>query len=177
MPQKRNPAVPDIEAIIGSAKPRETTVPLCLAGDLQGEYEALERQLTDAASMVGDSLAGNPRVPIAQRMEAIRAEMADQLVHFRFRAISPTQWSDLLAEHPGRDGQLFNPDTLAPAAVAACAVEPAMTVEQYGRLAERLTYGQQEALVNAVWDLNTQAVSKVPFSLLASATAASTGER
>lgn len=104
--------------------------------------------------------------------------MARHLVKFQFRAVDPTAWSDLLAAHPGRHAEeLFNPDTLAPAVVSACAVSPTMTVEQYGRLAKKLTHAQQEELVNAVWNLNTQAAKTVPFSLLASATAASrTGE-
>jgi hypothetical protein len=173
MPNK-TPAPLDIESVIKGASLAETTVPLCLAGHLQGEYEALERQLADAAAFVGDSLAGGGRVEAAQRMEELRAEMTEHLVSFRLRALPSTDWSDLLAAHPGRHAEeLFNPVTLAPAAVAACAVEPAMTVEQYGRLAARLTHGQQEALVDAVWTLNTRAAQRVPFSLLASATAAS----
>ncbi|MFD0405022.1 hypothetical protein [Kitasatospora sp. NPDC127116] len=167
--------MPDIEDIIKGTTLRETTVPLCLAGELQGEYEALERQLTDAATLVGESLAGSPRVPIAERMEDLRAEMAEHLVEFRFRALGHQAWSDLRAAHPGGDGQVFNPDTFGPAAVAACAVEPAMTVEQYKRLAEKLTYGQQEALFGAVWELNTTVATAVPFSLLASATVAGLG--
>jgi len=178
MPQPKAAPSRGIEDIIGGATLRETTVSLCLAGHLQGEYEALERQLTDAASMVGQSLAGSPRVPIAERMEAIRSEMAEHLVEFRFRALDPEAWSDLLAAHPGETaGQVFNPTTMFPAAVAACAVEPTMTVEQYGRLAKKLTHGQQEALIGAVWDLNTRVINSIPFSLLASATVAGhTGE-
>ncbi|MGW6913707.1 hypothetical protein ACWGB8_07795 [Kitasatospora sp. NPDC054939] len=167
--------MPDIEEIIKGATLRETTVPLCLAGQLQGEYEALERQLADVASLVGDSLAGSPRVQIAARMEELRAEMAEHQVEFRLRAIGAERWSDLVAAHPGEAGALFDPRTLAPAAVAACAVEPTMTVQQYRRLAEKLTAGQQNALLDAVWALNTEASQRVPFSLLASATVAARG--
>ncbi|MFI9331884.1 hypothetical protein ACIGZJ_30635, partial [Kitasatospora sp. NPDC052868] len=171
------PAGRDIEAVITGATARETTVPLCLAGALQGEYEALERQLTDSASLVGESLAGSPRVQVASRMEELRAEMAGHLVSFRLRAMEPEAWSDLLAAHPGANGKLFDPATFGPAAVAACALDPAMTVEQYQRLEKRLSHGQREVLLDAVWNLNTAAAQSVPFSLLASATAAGrTGE-
>ncbi|OKI22202.1 hypothetical protein [Streptomyces sp. CB03911] len=167
----------DIETLIAGATLREVTVPLCLAGHLLAEYQELERKLSDAAAMMSDSLAGSPRVPIARRMEELRQEMAAQTVDLRFRAVTPKAWSDLIAEHPGGPDQLFNPDTLPAAVVAACAVEPTMTVEQFGRLADKLTHGQQELIINALWDINTRAVSSVPFSLLASATAASpTGE-
>ncbi|MFJ2863679.1 hypothetical protein [Kitasatospora sp. NPDC087314] len=168
----------DIEDIIAGATLREARVPLCLAGDLLGDYEALERQLSDAAALVGQSLAGGPRVDIAARMEELRAEMAEHTVEFRLRALGDEAWSDLIAAHPGTGVQAFDPKTFGPAAVAACAVEPAMTVDQYQRLAKRLNHGQQEALLNTVWDLNTKAAQQVPFSLLASATAASpTGEK
>jgi hypothetical protein len=176
---QKQPLGLDIEAIIAGATAREITVPLVLAGALQGEYEALERQLSDAAALVGQSLAGSPRTRIAERMEALREEMAAHLVEFRFRALSPQAWSDLLAAHPAdKPEMLFDPDTLFPAAIAACAVEPAMTVDQYRRLAEKLSAGQQGVLQQALWDLNTAAVQAVPFSLLASATAAGrTGEK
>lgn len=166
-----------IEDIIAGATLRETTVPLCLAGALQGEFEDLERQLAEVAATVGQSLAGDDRVGIAERMEQVRAEMADHLVDFRFRALSPLAWSDLMAEHPGQGGDLVNAATFGPQAIAACAIDPAMTVEQYGRLAAGLTFAQQDKLLAAVWALNMEAAQRVPFSLLASATAASlTGE-
>ncbi|MFF2954336.1 hypothetical protein ACFVVU_23700 [Kitasatospora sp. NPDC057965] len=169
------PAGRDIESIITGATLRETSVPLCLAGHLQGEYEDLERQLTSVAMFAGDSLAGSPKTSIATRMEELRAEMAEHLTEFQFRALVPQAWSDLLAAHPGGEGRLFDPATFGPAAVAACAIGPTMTVEQYQRLAEKLTAGQQEALFDAVWNLNTSVVQAVPFSLLASATVAGRG--
>jgi hypothetical protein len=168
------PPGPDIEAVINDATLAETSVPLCLAGHLQGRYEDLQRQLSEAAATVGQSLAGTSTAAIAGEIEAVRAEMAQHLVKFHFRALDPKAWSDLIAAHPARnDQELFNPETAAPAAVAACAVSPAMTVEQYERLAKKLTHGQQEALLSAVWKLNVQVVQAVPFSLLASATAGS----
>lgn len=177
MPQPtKEPTGLDIEAIIAGATAREITVPLCLAGALQGEYEALERQLSDAASLVGQSLAGSPRTQIAERIEELREEMAQHRVEFRFRALSPKAWSDLLAAHPSdKPEMLFDPTTLFPAAIAACAVEPTMTVEQYQRLSEKLSAGQQGVLQQSLWDLNTTAQQAVPFSLLASATVAGRG--
>jgi hypothetical protein len=163
----------DIEAIIGGATLREAVVTLCLAGHLQGEYEDLERQLRDASSMVGQSLAGSPRLPIAERIEELRAEMAAHQVGFRLRALTPKAWSDLLAAHPSNDpGELFDGTTFFPAVVAACAVAPAMSVEQYQRLSERITHAQNEELLTAAWEINTKAVASVPFSLAASATVA-----
>jgi hypothetical protein len=172
----KQPPVPGIEDLIAAATLRETTVPLCLAGHLVAEYEDLERQLSDAATLVGQSLAGSPRVPIAERIEELRAEMAQHLVNFRFRALGGTGWSDLLAAHPD-PGRAFKLATFVPAAISACAIGPEMTPEQYLRLEARLSHGQREALFDAVWTLNTVAQAAVPFSLLASATASGrTGE-
>ncbi|MGW4803006.1 hypothetical protein [Kitasatospora sp. NPDC004272] len=176
MPTQTPPPAQDIKAIIKGARRREKTVPLCLAGDLVGEYEELERQLSDVAALVGDSLAGSPRVSIAERMEELRAQMAEHLVLFRFRALDPRSWSDLLADHPGTAPEdVFDLETFGPAAIAACAIDPAMSVAEFGELAEQLSTGQQRELMEAVWEINTTAVQKVPFSLLASATAAGRG--
>ena len=178
MAAAKKPAARGIEDIIAGATLRETTVPLCMAGHLQGEFEDLERQLAEAAATVGQSLVGVDRTAIVERMGQVRAEMAEHLVEYRFRALTPRAWSDLQAEHPAPSAaDLFDPATFGPAAIAACAVEPEMTVDQYHRLAERMTDAQQEALLSAVWRLNTTAVQRVPFSLLGSGIGASlTGE-
>ncbi len=115
-------------------------------------------------------------MPIAARIEELRAEMAEHLVQFRFRALSGTGWSDLLAAHPAA-GRAFDVATFVPASISACAIGPEMTPEQYLRLEDRLSHGQREALFDAVWNLNTVVQATVPFSLLASATASGhTGE-
>ncbi len=104
--------------------------------------------------------------------------MKDAEVEFTFRALGAQAWSDLVAAHPGKaDGDAWDPDTLAPALVAASAVDPVMTQDDVDELFEALNMGQRQALMDAAWQVNGEATS-VPFSLHASAILASrTAER
>jgi hypothetical protein len=86
-------------------------------------------------------------------------------------ARSAARWRhDLEADLSGRDDtEVWNPETLGPALVAASAIDPVMTVEQVGELFEHLNSKQREELLGAAWLVNGEATS-VPFSLLASVT-------
>lgn len=165
----------DIEEIIASAKPKEQTVPVCVRGDLNARIEDLERQLADAQGWKPATLAeASPVRALAEQIEACRAEMKEHEHVFRFRAIEPRAWSDLLAAHPGdKDkGEVFN-DAFPAAAVAACAVDPVMNVDQVERLSNVLNQGQWDELFTAAWRCNTRSL-EIPFSVLASATLSNT---
>lgn len=175
----------DIEAWLKKAKPRETTVPICLAGDVVAEAERLERQLADAGggTWTADSLAAtNPAAALVERIEAARKKIKASEVEFRFRALpdwsddpAVTTWSDLLAKHPGGPDQLFDPETFPRALVAACAIDPVMSADQVNRLFAVLNEGQREALFNGAYSVNKEGTT-VPFSLNASAILAGLGD-
>lgn len=172
----------NIDDIIAGAKLPERTLPLCLRGDLQAEFEDAERQLRQAELAEGDALAaGGAAREIAERIEAVRREMAEHTTVFRLRGLGAEPYSDLLAEHrpteaQQRDGHELNLDTFPAALVAACAVDPAMTVEQAKRLSQVITHRQWEDLFNTALACNRQAVD-VPFSLSASAIRAATAPK
>lgn len=159
--------------IAGASLPT-ATVPLCVAGDLQAEWEDLERDLQDAVRSAGDSLAagGAPR-RIAEQMEALREKMRQHERTVKFRALSRRAYRDLVLQHPPRDddaidqAQMLNMDTFPVAVIAACAVEPVMTVEQVGQLEDRLTDWQFNELFAACMLVNRTEVS-VPKSVTAS---------
>jgi hypothetical protein len=83
-----------------------------------------------------------------------------------------------VAEHPGKTPEeSWDDETLAPALVAACAVDPVMTPEDVDALFEQLNLGQRQELINAAWTVNSEGTT-VPFALHASAILAShTAER
>lgn len=167
-----------VKELVAAARLRETSVPICLAGDLQGEMEDLERQLADVAAVAAStaSLADeDPRAAIVERMAALREEMGELTVQVRLRAVPAKAWSDLVAAHPPQPGTsgLFDPATFAPAAIVACCVDPVMSAQEYAELAEHLTVAQEDALFEGVWRINTTGAAAVPFSLSASAILAS----
>ncbi|MGH9003943.1 MAG: hypothetical protein ACRDYV_12520, partial [Acidimicrobiia bacterium] len=150
-------------------------VPVCVAGGLYADYQMLEQELQAAqeADLSHGKLGGASTARgVARRMEKVRAQMREHTYEFRFRALAPQAWSDLIAAHPAREGQRerINLDTFRPAAVAACCVSPEGMGEQgaIDRLFAVLNQAQQLDLFAGAWDVNEESVS-VPFSASASA--------
>ena len=171
--------MPDISEIIAKARPRELTVRICLAGDVAAEVDRLEAELQDVSQWQSESIADeNPGLRLAEQIKDARERMRQAEAEFTFRALGDRAWSDLVAKHPGKtEEDAWDPDSLAPALVSACAVEPVMTAEQVGELFEVLNQGQRQQLIDAAWQVNGEA-TPVPFSLHASAILAShTGEK
>ncbi|WP_432136835.1 hypothetical protein [Streptomyces sp. bgisy154] len=169
----------DISDVLKRAKPRERTVELCIAGDVAAEVERLEAELARvSADWRPDSLAANhPGEAIAKKIAAARERMREAEVPFTFRALGAKAWSDLVAQHPAKtEGQAFDPETFSPALLAACCVDPVMTVDQVTELLEVLNTGQVQELVDAAYEVNTESTA-VPFSLAASAILASSGRK
>lgn len=166
--------MPDIAEILAKARPREHSVTICLAGDLAGEVDRLEAQMREVGQWQPASMAEeDPRKALAEKIQAAREKMRETEVTFTFRALGAKAWSDLVAQHPGKTkDEAFDPDSLAPALVAASAVDPEMTAGDVEQLFEALNHGQREELIGAAWTVNSEGTS-VPFSLLASATLAS----
>lgn len=170
--------MPDIKEILAKAKPREHTVRICLAGDVAAEVDRLEAELQGVAGWQAQSIADqNPAVAIAEKIAAARERMREAEVPFTFRALGRKAWSDLVADHPStNEGEAWDADTLPPALVAACAIDPVMTPEDVDALFEQLNEGQREDLIAAAWQVNGEATT-VPFALHASAILASHTEQ
>ncbi|MEU1496987.1 hypothetical protein [Streptomyces sp. NPDC005732] len=168
-----------IQDILKSAKPREKTVRICIRGDLAGEAERLQEELSKVSEdWEPDSLTSvHPARAIAEQLKAVHEQAKDAEEPFTFRYIGDRAYSDLLAAHPGEDdGQLFHPTTFPRALIVASCVEPAMTAEDATELFEVLNQAEIDKLANAAWDVHT-AADVIPFSLAASALLASlTGE-
>jgi hypothetical protein len=172
----------NIDDIIAGAKLPETTVPICLRGDLQAEFEDLERQLNAAREAdTADSLAaGGHARKIAQQIEALGAQMREHEVTFRFRALPQRAYSDLTDEHPPRKDRKdkddefdVNWDTFPTALIAACAIEPTITEAKAERLRDVITHQQWDDLFAGAFSVNRSKIS-VPKSVAASAILAAT---
>jgi len=165
----------DIEEILGKAKLPESSVPLCLAGDLQGRWEELAHQL-ETASTKALSL-GEPAEAktIAAQMEELREQMTGSEVTFRLRALTAKHWRPLYSAMPteGDTPELkesFDERFHAWVCrlVAAVYIDPVMTPEKANQLSEEISSGQWKELTDAAWNINTER-RNVPFSSAASA--------
>lgn len=151
-----------------------TVVRICPRVDLRDRHAAADRALSDAVGRGSSSLADDGPKQLAAEVRAIEDEIEAATREFRFRALSRRRWRALLAEHHPQkphktEGLDFNPETFPVAAIAACAVEPEMTVEEAERLADRIPLGEFERMWGAVLQVNL-GVSDAPKSVLATAT-------
>jgi hypothetical protein len=92
----------------------------------------------------------------------LEAEIDAAKVEFRFQSIGHRAWADLMAAHPPTKEQLkafnridHNPETFPLAAIAASCVEPAMTVDDVGRLERALNDTQFNLLLVRCVEANT----------------------
>lgn len=161
----------------------EGSITLCLKGKLVAEHERLSAQLaempTAATSLAGDG----PGADIADRLVQLREEMLAHNKVFTFRAVTPrVDWRLLRGKQPvrteGGDEAAYGEEYHAwmCGMVAASALDPVMTVEQVGRLADRLSNAQWTKLANKAWSVNEEDEG-IPFSAAASALSRSSGEK
>lgn len=166
--------------IKSKAKLPERLVPLYL-GALQAEFEDLERRLEEerakpkpaSGTLVGDRSSGE-EVRLAEQIEELRQQMQADVTVFRLRALPKKRWSDLMAKHPPRpedreEGNAYNMETAPISAVAACCVDPQMTIPEVEELVDEvLSQGQWDTLWSAAFYLNRRNFD-VPSSAAASA--------
>lgn len=147
-----------VDDLIATAQPRTEKVQVCARGDLVDRHAELVAELGVAVDDPSARSLGEGLTPEVERIhdeiQQVEAEMEEATVTFALRAIGSLAWQNLLRAHlprPGRDHRLmFNLATFPPAAVAACAVDPPVTVEQAQQM-----YGTDEepgVLHSAEWD-------------------------
>lgn len=164
-----------IEDILAKAKPREKTVMVCIAGDLAGEAERLQDELSRVSEdwEPSDLTAVHPGRTIAEQLKTVHAQVREAEEPFTFRYIGDRAYSDLMAAHPSdNDQEAFDSDAFPRALVAASCVQPKMTEDQVADLFEVINEGQIKQLFDAAWEVHN-ASDIVPFSLAASALLAS----
>lgn len=166
-----------ITDILKQAKPRERTVMVCIRGDLAGEAERLSEEISKVSEdwEPSDLSEEHPARALSAQLKEVRDQAREAEVPFTLRYIGDKAYSDLLADHPGKDdSELFNQDTFPRALIIASCVDPVMNEDQAAELFEVLNQGEIQKLANAAWDVHTSA-DLVPFSLAASALLAALG--
>lgn len=151
-----------LSEVTARVKPNTATVRLSLRGDLAEEHERLGREL-EALRGGEEGMSPDPAATeLAQRIVDLEAQMRDDEVAFTFEAVGQKAWNDLLAAHPPTKDQRsagldHNPETFAPAAIAASLVDPDPgedAVAEVEALADRLSLGQWSRLWGACLKAN-----------------------
>jgi hypothetical protein len=149
------------------ASPVERVVSVCVAGKLVSEHQELEVELERAqdadmrtgARLSGTSDGGNT-TELARKIRDLEERMRSATYTFRFRAVTPEEWSNLITAHPDDDEKrLFDPETFPPAAIAKCCYEPAGMNDpaKVAELMQLLSPAQQADLFDGAWEVNTSA--------------------
>lgn len=137
----------DVHALIAAAKPAESTVPICLRGDLVAQMEDLEREYDKARRQPAarGKEDPDPQAEFIERTRALQTDMEQATVVFRLRKLPPAKYRALLAAHPPRrddedkldqgDVNLgFNRDTFFPELIRLSAYEPQLSEDEWRRL-------------------------------------------
>jgi hypothetical protein len=167
----------NFKTMLAGAKLPERTVEICLRGDLVAEHQQAERDLERAKKAPGNSLAGDGSGEIAERIQALEAEMQENVYPFRLRGLPGPDFRAFKAEHPIRieDGEAnkddavfgFNIETGVTPLTRMCLVDPEPDDETWALLLGKLTESQLEELGACAWLLNRGGVD-IPFSSAAS---------
>lgn len=146
----------DIEDLLSMATAPRRTVAICVRGDLVIRAEDLRTRWQAAVDYDRDHNTPSTAPVLWDQLAEVEHEAKAATVDFTVQAISSTVWRRLVAEHPPpRDeGWLWDPETFPVAALAACCVEPAMTEDHAGELADKLSNGQWQKLFTAVMTVN-----------------------
>jgi len=163
----------NFKEMLGTARLPERTVEICLRGDLVAEHQQAERELERAKKAAGNSLAGDGSGDLAERIQALEAEMQESVYTFRLRGLPSPDFRAFKAEHPIRidDGEPdkqdavfgFNVEKGFEPLTRMCLVDPELDDETWAQLLAKLTENQFEELAACAWVLNRGDVD-IPFS-------------
>jgi hypothetical protein len=164
----------DFDTMLGKAELPETTVRLCLAGNLAAEHERLNGELEQLIKKPVTKFSGDGRGELATRIKQLEEQMAESTYPFRLRALPRPAWRSFVAEYPPRktpsgeveeaDARLgVNTETFWEALVRRCLIDPEPTDERWSVLLEKLTDNQFSKLADGAWSVNRRDVD-VPFS-------------
>lgn len=164
------------DQLLEQAQLPEDTVDICLRGDLVAKYNTLHQQLVAIPDPQpgSESLAGNStKADLQAQIDAAGKQMRRSTKTFQLRALSDRAFSKFRDQHPPRPEDRrdmlvgYNRETLGPALVRACLVDPKPSSEQWEKLRDVLSPGEWSKLDRAVTNLNFSEIN-VPFSSAAS---------
>jgi len=140
----------DFEALLARKRPATAECVIALDAEAVDAVAAARAvwQAAEAAAIDHPELrsAQQARDNAEAALDAAEKAAADATATFRFEGISGPKWDLLVDAHPPTDEQVekaraakeelptWNDDTFPPVAVAACCVEPAMSLEQVQQL-------------------------------------------
>ncbi|GAA2696541.1 hypothetical protein [Actinoplanes palleronii] len=178
----------DYMAKLAGAKGARRSVPICLRGDLQAQFEHLQRELEDAerAQLHGSGMEEAPAaVELSQQIQELREQMREATYDFVVQALPAPDFRALKAKYPPRTddaGDIIDQDRFLDANVddlllplfRASLVDPVLDDAAWAKTDAALSDGQYQQLLSAALGVNKGEVN-IPFSPAALRRLASSG--
>lgn len=160
---------PSIDEIMALRKPRTEEFWLPLDNDVLAEISEVE-QLLAKARRDDERLNRIPEAPALQeRLDGLHEAASEAAARFVCRELPRKQYRDLIRRHPPvEDGRRWNDETFAPELIAACYVDPAISLDQAQAIWETWSDYATSALFGAAIIAN-EGPSKIPFGVRNSA--------
>lgn len=152
------------EFLSGATLP-ETTIPIVQNSALLADREALIIEIDKMRRTQNvTSRRGSPIAQLERQVTELDAKIDSQAVPFRFRAASPDWVKENRAlAKAGDKGDLEAAEQYEHLCVAACSVEPKMTVEETHRLRQAIGESQWSIIRGAVFALTWGEAPRTPF--------------
>ena len=171
-----------VQELLARRKPARQTVRLLLDGTLSSQVDEVRRQLklAKAADIADPQGLASRAAPLEVKLNELQIEAEEASTAFTFQALGRARFEEVKRLHPPTEDQWeryrervkaawwvtapeFHELTFAPALIAACCVEPAMTIEDAQALWDELSDGEAAALYTAALAVNEEVTNR-PFS-------------
>lgn len=173
-----------VAEVLAARRPRRKAVRLVLDGQSHAELALAQNELRNLKlreRVEGKDETLASEIPgLERKIQELEAELITNAPIFEFQAIGRRELDQIRNDHPPTEDQWelyrervkvnplvqppsFNPEGLAPALLAASALEPSMTLDEAQALWDSLSDGEAAQLYEAAWSVNMEAAS-VPLS-------------
>lgn len=150
--------------------PATRTVRVPVDGELIARVAELEQEIAQAARDDQREMREPLEPKLKRELLALTDKVEKAAVPFTFQALGRRAYIELMAQHRGEDPEKrWDEDTFAPALIAACCVDPPMTLEQAIELWDTWEAPVAYVLFEAAFSVNERP-QKVPFGSSGTAT-------
>lgn len=161
---------PSIEEILAFRKPPTDEVTIQMDGTAAVRIRQLRDELKNAERVdarAGADLSGGTAEPIRRDLDKAAADARTSQVTFRLQARTRVVYEQLLRDHRAPKAQeekvSYDVASFPAALVAACCVQPEMTLEQARQLLDELAPVEAATLFNRAVRLHEE-LTDIPFS-------------
>lgn len=173
-----------IDQILDEAALPQQSVPICMRADLLSQIQERERKILQLKSDDDDlrmvEQSEFTAAELADEIRALEAEAARYTVNLRLQAVDRYKWNKQTdaakTEDEDSGTEKLDLNALVEAVFDDSLVSPAMSKTQQEKFLAKITEGQWESIIQAVWDLN-RTVTTVGKSVTASLALMKRGEK